>query len=158
MKMRESRVLKKLRSGDVVSCFKINLSDQRACEIAAMNGFDCLWTDMEHAPNDFSVIERQVYTCKAYDVDLLVRIQRGSYSDYIRPFEMDAAGIMVPHLMGIEDAKEIVKKTRFHPIGRRALDGGNADGKYCDVPILEYMKRHLLILAFLVHGFLSFSY
>ena len=139
--MRESRVLKKLRSGEVVSCFKLNFADQRSCEIAAMNGFDCLWSDMEHTANDYSVIERQVYTSKVYDVDLLVRVPRGGNSDYIRPLELDASGIMIPHLMGIEDAKEVVKRTRFHPLGRRALDGGNSDGRYCEMPLLEYMEQ-----------------
>jgi len=27
-------------------------------EIAAMAGFDCLWSDMEHVPNDLAVIEK----------------------------------------------------------------------------------------------------
>ena len=60
MKMRPSGVLKKLRNGEVVSCFKLNLSCARSAEIAAMSGFDCLWTDMEHVPNDWSVIEKQI--------------------------------------------------------------------------------------------------
>jgi 4-hydroxy-2-oxoheptanedioate aldolase len=57
--MRPSRVLARLRAGEVASCFKINLSDPRAVEIAAMSGFDCLWTDMEHVPNGWEAIERQ---------------------------------------------------------------------------------------------------
>ena len=31
--------------------------------------------------------------------------------------------------------------TRFHPIGRRPLDGGNADGAYCRVDTLDYMNQ-----------------
>jgi 4-hydroxy-2-oxoheptanedioate aldolase len=52
---------------------------------------------------------------------------------------MDAAGIMVPHVMSLDDAKEIVRLTRFHPVGRRPLDGGNADGAYCGVPLNRYI-------------------
>ena len=37
--MRESRVLKKLRNGEVVICFKLNLSGGEVAEIAAMSGF-----------------------------------------------------------------------------------------------------------------------
>jgi hypothetical protein len=48
MNMRRSRVLDKLRNGEVVSCFKTNLADSRTVEIAAMAGFDCVWTCMEH--------------------------------------------------------------------------------------------------------------
>lgn len=139
--MRRSRVLAKLRAGETATCFKINLVDPRATEIAAMAGFDCLWTGMEHIPNDYSVIENQVRTAKAYDVDILCRVPRGGYSDYIRPLEADAAGIMVPHVMGVEDAKNVVRMTRFHPLGRRALDGGNADGAYCTIPFAEYIEQ-----------------
>jgi 4-hydroxy-2-oxoheptanedioate aldolase len=34
-----------------------------------------------------------------------------------------------------------VWQTRFHPVGRRPLDGGNADGFYCMIPAVEYMRQ-----------------
>lgn len=139
--MRPSRVLRKLRAGEVVSSFKLNLSCPRIVEVAAAAGFDCLWTCMEHVPNSFSVIEEQIRAAKIYDTDIVVRVMRGSYSDYIRPLEMDAAGIMVPHVMSLEDAKRVVWMTRFHPVGRRPVDGGNADGGYCRTPTLDYFRQ-----------------
>ncbi len=141
MNMRSSRVLRKLRAGEVVSCFKTNLYDFRAVEIIAMSGFDCIWTCMEHVPNDWSAVEKQILAGKAFDADVMVRISRGGYSDYIRPLEMDAAGIMVPHIMNLADAKEVVRMTRFHPIGRRPVDGGNADGAYCNIDFNEYIRQ-----------------
>lgn len=141
MDMRPSRVLEKLRNREAVSCFKINLADSRVIEIASMLGFDCVWTDMEHVPNSIATIEKQVLAAKAYNTDILVRVSRGGYSDYIRPLEMDATGIMVPHIMSLEDAKNVVKMTRFHPQGRRPVDGGNADGKYCNVDFVDYLKQ-----------------
>jgi 4-hydroxy-2-oxoheptanedioate aldolase len=138
--MRASRVLKKLREGEVVSCFKTNLADSRAVEIPAMQGFDCVWTCMEHVANDWSVIEKQIMAAKVYNVDTMVRVSRGGYSDYTRPLELDAAGIMVPHIMSLDDAKNVVKMTRFHPIGRRPVDGGNADGAYCNEEFQDYLR------------------
>jgi 4-hydroxy-2-oxoheptanedioate aldolase len=67
-------------------------------------------------------------------------VAKGPYSDYIQPLEADAAGIMVPHLMSLKEAKEIVHWTRFHPLGLRPVDGGNADGKYCMVDFDEYIE------------------
>jgi len=55
--------------------------------------------------------------------------------------EMDATGIMVPHIMSADDARKVAWQTRFHPIGRRALDGGNADGCYCMVPVHDYVAE-----------------
>ncbi|MFH1007027.1 MAG: aldolase/citrate lyase family protein [Candidatus Latescibacterota bacterium] len=141
MKMRPSVVLKNLRAGKVATSFKSNLSDARAVEIAAMSGFDCIWTDLEHTANDWSVVEQQIWAAKAYGADILVRVARGSYSDYIRALELDAAGIMVPHVMSLEDAQNVVRMTRFHPIGRRPVDSGNADGSYCNIDFLEYIAQ-----------------
>jgi len=138
-KMRPSRILAKMRSGGVANCLKLNLTCPRAAEIAAMCGADCIWLDMEHVPNTLRDVEAQVRAAKVYDVDTVVRVPRGSYSDLIRPLEMDATGIMVPHVMGAEDAGNVARFTRFHPIGRRPIDGGNADGAYCQIPLKEYM-------------------
>jgi len=141
LKMRPSRTLAKLRSGGVASCFKLNLADARAAEIAAMAGFDCLWTDREHVPNDLSAVEKIIWAAKAYDTDVLVRVPRGGYSDYILPLELDAAGIMVPHIMSLADAQNVVRMTRFHPVGRRPVDGGNADGAYCRIGFNDYLQQ-----------------
>jgi 4-hydroxy-2-oxoheptanedioate aldolase len=141
MNMRPSTVLEKLRSGKVASCVKVNTADPRVVEIAALCGFDCIWTDMEHVANDFSAIENQIRAAKAYNADCLVRVARGSYSDHVRPLELDAAGIMVPHVMGLEDARRVVWMTHFHPQGRRALDGGNSDGAYCMVDTRDYITQ-----------------
>lgn len=138
--MRKSRVLQKLRSGGQASCFKINLKDTQAVEIAAMSGLDCVWVDLEHIGQDWSTIASHVWATKAYDTDLMVRVPRGSYSDYIKPLELDATGIMVPHIMGVEDAKKVIHQVRFHPQGRRPIDGGNADGAYTALGFDTYLK------------------
>jgi 4-hydroxy-2-oxoheptanedioate aldolase len=141
MDMRPSRVLAKLRAGKSVCCAKANLADPRVIQIAGLCGFDCVWIDKEHGPNDWRDVENQVVAAKLHDLDTLVRVARGSYSDLILPLEMDATGIMTPHVMGFRDAQQIVRQTRFHPLGRRPLDGGNADGAFTMVPIEQYVRQ-----------------
>jgi len=141
MHMRKSRVLRQMRAGKVATCVKLNLADTRNAEIAAMCGFDCIWLDMEHVPTNYSYIEDAVRAAKIYDCDTLTRVSKGCYSDLVCPLEGDSTGIMVPHLMSLEEAKKIVYYTKFHPIGRRPIDGGNADGKYCLVDVADYIKE-----------------
>ena len=141
MDMRKSRVLRQMRSGKVATCTKLNLSDPRAAEIAAMCGFDCVWIDLEHVPNSMKDVEDTVRAAKIYDVDVLTRVSKGCYSDIVRPLEGDSTGVMVPHLMSLEEAKQIVYYTKFHPIGRRPIDGGNADGAYCLVSGTDYIRQ-----------------
>ena len=139
--MRPSRVLAKLRSGQVASCVKLNLADPRCAEIAGLCGFDCVWVDREHVPSTLRDVENQIRAAKMHDVDTVVRVPRGSYSDLNHPLEMDAAGIMVPHVMSAEDARKVVWQTRFHPLGRRPIDGGNADGAYCMIDGATYIRE-----------------
>ena len=109
---RRSVVLDKLRSGKKALSFKNNFACARATEQAALAGFDCIWICSEHVPTDFDTMEKQA----------------------------DATGIMIPHLMSADEAREIVWKTRFHPLGRRPVDGGNADGQYCRLPCRDYIQ------------------
>jgi len=140
-RMRESQVLKKLRAGGIVSCMKLNSVDGQIAELAAMSGFDCIWLDREHAAPDWSALSAQIWAAAAHDTDVMVRVSRGGYSDYIRPLEINATGIMVPHIMSLEDAKRVVNMTRFHPVGRRPVDGGNADGLYTALDYKEYIQQ-----------------
>ncbi|MEN8194415.1 MAG: aldolase/citrate lyase family protein [Bacteroidota bacterium] len=138
--MRKSKVLKKLRAGEIVSCLNVHF-DAQVSDIAGLSGFDCLWIDREHLAQDWSTLQSHVWAAKSHDMDVMVRVSRCGYSDYIKPLELDATGIMVPHIMGIEDARKVVNMTRFHPIGRRPIDGGNADGGYTTIDYSDYIKE-----------------
>ena len=141
MKTRKSRLLAKLRAGEYPTTMKLNLSDPRVTEIAGLSGVDAVWMCNEHVPNDWIGLENQIRAARIHDIDTIVRVSRGSYSDYIRPFEADATGIIVPHVSTAAEAKQIVEWVRFYPVGKRALDGGNADAMYCDLPIEEYIAH-----------------
>ncbi len=141
MKTRSSRVLKLLREGQLPTVLKINLSDPRVVEIAGLSGADAVWLCQEHVPNDWLGLENQIRAARVHNMDTLVRVSRGSYSDYVRPLEADATGIIVPHVASEAEARQIVEWVRFHPIGKRALDGGNIDGQFCLVPVAEYIRH-----------------
>ena len=52
-----------------------------------------------------------------------------------------ATGIIVPHVANEEEARQIVEWVRFHPLGKRALDGGNIDGNFCLTSSTDYVKN-----------------
>lgn len=140
MKIHTSRVRKLLREGQLPTVLKINLSDARVIEIACLSGVDAVWLCTEHVPNDWLNLENQIRAARIHGIDTLVRVGRGSYSDYIRPFEAGATGIIVPHVASEADARQVVEWVRFHPLGKRALDGGNIDGQFCLLPTDDYIR------------------
>ncbi len=141
MKPRSSRILSLLRQGQLPAVLKINLSEPRVVEIAGLSGLDAVWLCMEHVPNDWVGIENQIRAARVHNLDSLVRVAKGSYSDYVRPLEADATGIIVPHVGSAEEARQIVEWVRFRPVGKRALDGGNIDGQFCLLPIEDYLRH-----------------
>lgn len=141
IKTRASRVLKLLAEGRNPAVLKLNLSDPRVVEIAGLTGIDAVWLCNEHVPSDWLQLENQIRAARVHDMDSFVRVARGSYSDYVRPFEADATGIIVPHVASEEEARQIVEWVRFHPLGKRALDGGNLDGQFCLLSFEEYIQH-----------------
>ncbi len=141
MNLRTPRLRREIANGQSPTCVKINLSDPRIIELCGLAGFSAVWICNEHVGNDWLNMENQIRAARLYDMDTIIRIEKGSYSDYIKPFEADATAIMVPHVTTADEARDIVKMTRFHPIGRRPMDGGNCDGVFCQVPVEEYIRH-----------------
>lgn len=141
MNNRSSRIRNLLRQNQLPTVLKINLSDPRVIEIAGLSGIDAVWLCNEHVPNDWIGLESQIRAARVHNIDSLVRIGRGSYSDYIRPFEAGATGIIVPHVASAAEARQIVEWARFYPLGKRALDGGNIDGNFCLMTIEDYISH-----------------
>lgn len=129
--MHESVVLGRLRNDEPVWCAKTNLTDPSVIEIFGHLGIHCVWLCMEHGPVDFQTVHQQVRAAKMGGMDSMVRVAKGGYSDFIRPLEMDATGIMVPHVMsgpgsprsGANDAVSSVGTTTVgrREFGRRVL-------------------------------------
>jgi 4-hydroxy-2-oxoheptanedioate aldolase len=138
--MRPSRVLRTIRDGKVARILKLNTNDAKVAEIFAMAQPDAIWLCTEHCSGSFETMEHQIRAAQIHDVDAIVRVARGSYSDYIRPLEMDAAGLIVPHVMNLADATKVRDMTKFAPLGRRPVDGGNNDAMFTRVAFSDYLE------------------
>ncbi len=148
--MRNSRIRREITEKGLATCIKLNLEGSRVVELAGHAGFSAVWLCHEHVPGGWIEIEQAVRAAKIHDVDVVVRVSKGSYSDYIKPFECDAAAIMVPHVTSAQEARNIVETCRFMPLGKRALDGGCADGGFTTLSVEDYLatsnREKLIIL------------
>ena len=141
MKLRRSRILEALRKGTSATVIKLSLADPTVIEIAGIAGAQSVWLCNEHSPNNWLNMGNQIRAAKLFDCDTIVRVAKGAYSEYIKPFELDATGIMVPHVADADEARQIVQWTRFQPLGKRPLDGGNSDGQFCQIPLSDYFEH-----------------
>ncbi len=140
--MRQSRILKKIRSDQVAMATVLHLTDPSLFEMVSLMGFDGIWMDMEH---HFYSLETAAGNMRAARVgpgaDIIARPAKGEFMRMSRMLEAGATGIMYPRCDNAEEAKEVVKWAKFAPLGRRGSDLGNADAPYCMMPLADYVKK-----------------
>ncbi len=140
--MRESTLLKKLRSGKTALTFSISCGfNPKGIEFAGRLGYDAVWIDMEHRNFSDAEMELLILACRSADVDAMIRVRKGSYTNFFRPLEAGAAAVMVPHIKTRKEAEDIVYNTKYPPIGRRGFDNAGADGDFAFAPVLEYLDH-----------------
>lgn len=135
-----NRVLARMRTGGTVLCCSLTpICSPKVAELIGLTGFDCLWIDMEHQDFDYDQASAACLACRATGIEPMIRIRREGRHSAARAFETGATGIMVPHCMGAEDARAIVRDARFAPIGLRGLDGVEPSAAYGLIPVRDYM-------------------
>ncbi len=140
--MRQSRVLKKLRAGEFVITANVNrVAEPWLAEVIGRIGFDVIWFDMEHRAFGYDKIDGVSLACRSTGIDLMVRVLKTGYTSPMRALEFGANGILVPHCLSVEEARQWVEWVRFPPLGRRGFDGAGADADYALADPKEYLAH-----------------
>jgi len=138
----KSKLLKKLRAGDLVRVVNINrVTEPWLTEVAGRLGFDVIWLDMEHRAYGYEVIDRVSLACRSTGVDLMVRIRKNGYTSVQCALELGANGIMLPHCRSVAEAQEWADFTRFPPEGKRGFDNAGADGDYAMADTVRFLRE-----------------
>jgi 4-hydroxy-2-oxoheptanedioate aldolase len=132
-----------LARGKLVKVFCVGqLCHPKVVEIVGQHGgYDAVWLDQEHAGLSIAQIETACLAARASGLDSFVRLAPTDYATVMRPLEAGAGGIMAAQVRSAEQAREIVRWAKFHPLGLRGVNGTGVDGRYGTVPLAEYMQR-----------------
>ena len=139
--MRNSKVLEKLHNGETVFCFKSIYAEPDIVEMMGYLGVEVIWICNEHIAINPEKLKNVCRAGRAGNVDIMVRRAFGNYDDLLHPLEMGAAGLMIPHCKSAEMVREIVQHTKFHPLGKRGVDGVSGDSRFGTVSTDEYMQQ-----------------
>ncbi|MDG2167412.1 MAG: aldolase/citrate lyase family protein [Opitutales bacterium] len=139
--MRSSKVKQIWNDGGLALGTLVKSTDPVHSEVLSQMGFDFLWYDLEH--NDKSV-ETFANLCRAArvgSVDVLARPARWETMRMGRILEAGAHGIMYPRCESADEAREVVRWSKFAPLGERGFDGGSADNNFGSYPADDYTKK-----------------
>lgn len=113
-----------------------SLTSATAVESLSTLGYDWFLLDMEHAPNDLDDIVSQLRVLDSSAVSAVVRPPSNDRVMIKRLLDAGAKNLLFPYVQSVQEAREIVRSTRYAPqgvrgvsvAGRAALYG--ADGQY----------------------------
>lgn len=88
-------------------------------QLAANAGIDAVMVDMEHTAVGLETSAAVFAACMAAGITPLVRVPANT-SDWIsRSLDAGAMGVIVPHVNSAEEARNVVRYTKFAPLARR---------------------------------------
>ena len=139
--MRTSKIKAKLKRNQPVLVTTLHFTDPSAYELASLMGFDGLWMDLEHHGYSVETAGALMRAARVGSADIMARCAKGEFMRLGRLLEAGATGIMYPRCKNAAEAREVVKWSKFAPLGRRGFDGGNPDMPYCTMPMADYIRE-----------------
>lgn len=109
--------------------------------VARSCGFDCLLIDTEHGPIGIADAATLCVTACEAGFPALVRVGGPTHPDLARVLDCGAQGVVVPHVETADEARLIVEKCRFQPVGRRSLPSPLVRLDFRVPPAAEMMRR-----------------
>ena len=98
----------------------------RSVEIAkamAVSGFDWLFLDMEHGVMSLEACAQISAAALDAGVAPIARVPNGEYAIATRALDNGALGIVMPHVDTAAEAKEVVNRLKYPPVGHRSMGG-----------------------------------
>ena len=148
--MRENRVKRVMREGGLAIVSHVGFSDPAVVEIIALAGFDGAFIDMEHTGFDLQLMGEMIRVADLSGITSIVRVPDNDPKLILRLLDMGAQGIQVPHVAGLEGAKQAVNAVRYPPVGERGAAGTTRAAGYGSVPWQEHMRssnEEILLIA-----------
>jgi len=137
--MKKSICRQKWNDGEPVLGITLHLTDPSIFELISMLGFDLIWVDMEHHAHSLETVSAQMRAARTGISDVVVRPANGEFTQSARLLEAGANGIMYPRCNTVNEAEELVKWTKFPPLGKRGLDASGIDAGYGSIPLSMYI-------------------
>lgn len=128
--MRKSKVLAKIRSGQLARICSAGHLLPFYIRYAAHYNYDGIWLDLEHRTMDSREVQAFISACHYNNIDCMVRTQTTGRSHLYHYLEDGATGLMVPFVSSMTTARQIVEAAKFPPLGNRGVDGAGLDNDY----------------------------
>jgi 4-hydroxy-2-oxoheptanedioate aldolase len=139
--MRVSKVLTKIRSGQIARVCSGSNFIPYLPHLAAHFDYDGVWMDAEHRNWNPREIETMLAQHRLADIDCIWRPPTIEKAALARLLEDGATGLMIPQVNTAQRAQELVAAVKFPPLGDRGLDGAGMDAGFWVKRTPDYPER-----------------
>ena len=111
------------------------------------SGCEFIIYDMEHGGLTLDKFKELSLISKGVGLSPMIRIPELSYNYIARSLDLGAKGIMIPMVNNQKEALEIVKYSKYPPLGRRGAGFGFAHNEYKKehpIDVMEYANKNLI--------------
>lgn len=141
----KNAILEKFRRGEPSLGIISHLLSAPAIEVLAYTGMDYVLIDLEHSPIGAEHAAQLVGVAQGAGLAPLVRVDGIGRSQILKMLDVGAAGLVVPQLETVEQARKLVSYAKFPPLGNRGYcptrDGGWGSGSCYERGMDGYMAE-----------------
>ncbi len=133
----------------------MGLRQARTVDIApamATAGYDWLFIDLEHGTMSLDIAMQMSIAANAAGITPLVRVPAGQFDMATRVLDGGAMGIVIPHVDTADEARTMVDRLKYPPVGHRSVAGAMAQLAFVPQPMADSttaINKSLLLVAML---------
>lgn len=135
-------IKKKLQNGELV--LGTIISEVRNPNIAYLLtqcGFDFFILDNEHGSYNPETVSDIIAAARGAGISVIVRIPEITRECILKPLDAGAAGLLVPMVNTAEEAKEVIRHSKYPEMGSRGAAIRRPHNLYAKVNAAEYLKQ-----------------
>ena len=128
----------RLHKGEVVFGVFCKTTSPEMIECLGYAGFDFCILDHEHGPIGMETTQNLVRAAEMSGICPIVRAGEINETGISHPLDVGVAGVQVPQVNSLEDAKRVIELARFAPRGKRGVCRFVRAARYSDMNRQEY--------------------
>ena len=95
--------------------------DPAFVEIAGHSGMDFIILDMEHGSASIETMQNHVRAAQLSNMLPIIRVAHLDELAILQALDIGAAGVQIPKISTVEDARLAVEYSKYHPLGKRGV-------------------------------------
>ena len=110
------------------SAIWLSTPNTAAAEIASDLGYGAAVLDIEHGAFDLASLDQFIPFLRALGMDVIAKVLAPERGPIQQALDFGADAVVIPHIAGVEHAREVTAFAKFPPAGDRSYAGGRTTG------------------------------